>query len=157
MECNDLIELVPLKEEFCQDVYDIARESLPEHWSLQGIKDVLKYENNIFFVAKHISTSQVIGFAGIMVIADEAELLNIAVRQSYRRVGVAQQLMTTVMERAKACGAIRMLLEVRMSNLGAMSLYRKNGFTDLSIRKNYYSNPREDALIMECRWDYQIS
>ena len=78
------VELVPLSLELCEDVYHIAAVSIPEHWSLEGVKDVLRYDNNIFRVAKLKDSTTIVGFAGIMMIVDEAELLNIAVLPEYR-------------------------------------------------------------------------
>ena len=96
-----------------------------------------------------LDKDEVIGFAGIMIVADEAELLNIAVLEGYRRQGVAQKLLTELFLRAKNGGAYRMLLEVRKGNLGARQLYGQNHFGIIGERKNYYSNPTEDAIIME--------
>ena len=144
-----MIEIVPLRLELCEAVYEIARKQIPEHWSLQGIQDVLKYDNNIYYVARTVPAKQVIGFGGIMIIADEAELLNIAVQEDYARRGIADLLMTQLLEDAKAHNAYRMLLEVRESNEVAQHLYKKHRFNELGKRKDYYSNPKEDALIME--------
>lgn len=147
------IELFPLTLDLCEEVYAIAVESLPEHWSLQGMKDVLKYNNNIFIVARCKETGRVLGFAGIMVIVDEAELLNIAVSSEYRRYGIGQMLIDCMIDEAKQRKAERILLEVRKSNEMARHLYDKNGFVFLAERKGYYSNPKEDAVIMEKRLD----
>ena len=146
------IELVPLTEELCEGVYDIAVKSLPEHWSLEGIKDVLRYDNNFFFVARQKGTSVVLGFAGIMLVADEAELLNIAVKADFRKAGIGQKLLEHLLYTAGQQCAVRMLLEVRKSNVAARRLYEKNGFTALAERKGYYSNPKEDAVVMEKRF-----
>ena len=180
----DLFELIPLTLEYCEQVYEIARECLPEHWSLDGIRDVLKYDNNIYYVAvllqdeiNHEKTSgkyaggevdvsykvvkadkvgtmniklkRVVGFGGIMIVADEAELLNIAVTEKYRGMNVAADLMDLLIHEAKAKACVRMLLEVRQSNEAAQHLYKKKKFTELGIRRNYYDNPTEDAIIME--------
>lgn len=145
------VELVPLTPELCESVYHIAEESLAEHWSLQGVKDVLLYDNNIFCVAKQKGTNVVVGFAGIMVIIDEAELLNIAVSSEYRENGIGQMLIDHMLAEAKKHSAGRILLEVRKSNNPARHLYEKNGFTAFAERKGYYSNPKEDAVIMEKR------
>lgn len=166
MEKNKKIALLPLQLQYCEEVYAIAKESLPEHWSLAGIQDVLKYKNNLFFVAietngltKHILSEDdtltemtgIVGFIGIMVIDKEAELLNIAVRPKYRRQGIAEQLLERGILAAKENTAERMLLEVRQSNTAAQQLYAKYQFSVIGKRKNYYQNPNEDALIMEKR------
>lgn len=142
-----MIELIPLKLEYCEAVYEIAKSCLPEHWSYDGVKDVLRYSNNIYYVALN-EDGEVEGFGGIMIVADEAELLNIAVKKEYRRCGIADQLMDRLIEEAKKAGAVCMLLEVREHNAEAQSLYNKKGFSTAGIRRNYYSNPTEDAVIM---------
>jgi len=144
-----MIELFPLELQYCETVADIAKQCLPESWSLEGIQDVLRYKHNIYYVAKDRDLDTVVAFAGIMIVADEAELLNIAVLESYRRQGIAQRLMEKLLVQAKDNSAYRMLLEVRRSNMSAQCFYEKNRFTMLGERKNYYSNPVEDAIIME--------
>lgn len=170
-----MIELLPLQSQYCEVVAKIAKESLPEYWSLEGIRDVLRYDNNIYYVACDLAVSdyeeysekkvsgnrlelekektdlsgKVIGFAGIMLVADEAELLNIAVTGTFRGRGIGQKLLTKMLSEASRRGVQRMLLEVRKSNEPAINLYHKNGFVELGERKNYYSNPEEDAVIME--------
>ena len=203
-----MIEIVPLKYEYCERIYEIAKECLPEHWSLAGIRDVLNYDNNIYYVAvikdndgmdirysdgitdddidnngadeiiddntdnngpdeiidDNIDDSNadeitdcecgfcsdnIVGFGGIMIVADEAELLNVAVTESLRGHGIATVLLDKLMTDAKNAGCTGMLLEVRSHNCAAQHLYKKKGFTELGVRKNYYSNPADDAIIME--------
>lgn len=148
----DMIEILPLKYEHCEQVYEIARLSLPEHWSLEGIRDVLNYDNNIYYVSVEkdddISADKVIGFGGIMIVADEAELLNIAVAESARGRGIATDILSRLITDVEEADCVRLLLEVRSNNIAAFSLYEKLGFEKLGIRKNYYSNPIDDAIIM---------
>ena len=142
-----MVNLVPLSPEYCEQVYEIAKECLPEHWSLDGIKDVLRYDNNIYYVAIEQS-DKVVGFGGIMIVADEAELLNIAVTDSFRCQGIAKYLLKQLLEDACKAECGRMLLEVRENNVIAQHLYDKMGFVKLGIRNNYYSNPTDNAIIM---------
>lgn len=170
-----MIVLLPLRLQFCEAVADIARECLPEHWSLDGIKDVLRYSNNIYYVACDVKENEdsfladikkadnkqnqvynicnlsgmVVGFAGIMLIADEAELLNIAVTPSFRGQGIGQMLLDKMITEAARKAIRRLLLEVRKGNVSAIQFYNKNHFQKLGERKNYYSHPKEDAVIME--------
>lgn len=146
---NDGIIICPLAFDDCEAVYEIAKVSIPECWSLQGIQDVLKYNHNFFFVAKMQQTKEIVGYAGLMVVADEAEILNIAVKENYRTFGIGQLLMDRLLEQAKEQNAVRVLLEVRESNAVAYHLYKKNNFSELTIRKDYYTNPIENAVIME--------
>lgn len=170
-----MIDLLPLRMQYCEAVAQIAKECLPEHWSLDGIRDVLRYDHNIYYVACNVEKTgnkgynnckktdfdqsagdevsaaygRIVGFAGIMLIADEAELLNIAVTSSFQGCGIGQALLNKMIVLAKEKGCKRMLLEVRESNTLAMNLYCKNQFVKLGERKDYYSHPRENAIIME--------
>lgn len=144
-----MIELIPLEFVYCKAVADIAKQCLPECWSYESVCDVLHYSNNVYYVAKDTQSDKVIGFAGIMIVADEAELLNIAILEDYRKTGIAKRLLFLLFEKAKEAKAYRMLLEVREHNYVAISLYEKLAFRQIGVRKNYYSNPDENALIME--------
>lgn len=151
-----MITIKPLKYEYCEQVYEIAKAYLPEHWSLDGVRDVLKYDNNIYYVAidsdsenENDDSINIVGFGGIMTVADEAELLNIAVDETVRREGVASIIMDHLINDAKTRDCFRMLLEVRSQNDAARHLYKKLGFEELAVRKGYYSNPADDAVIME--------
>ena len=169
-----MIVLLPLQLKYCEAVAEIAKECLPEHWSLDGIRDVLQYDNNIYYVACEVESTvyddrenadyyqnaenedsvisdKVVGFAGIMLLADEAELLNIAVTPSFQGRKIGQALLNKMIVSAKEKGIRRILLEVRKSNTLAMDLYYKNQFVKLGERKNYYSRPKENAVIMERR------
>ncbi len=90
----------------------------------------------------------VVGYCGFWIAADEAHLSTIAVDPRYRRQGVGQLLLIAAIERAIELGASLVSLEVRVSNLEAQSLYRKYGFKVVGRRPRYYSDNREDALIM---------
>ena len=100
----DKIELLPLQSEYCEAVEEIARKTLPEHWSLESIRDVLHYDNNIFYVAYSTGDSQIVGFAGIMVIVDEAELLNIAIHPAFHRRGIGKMLLEWMIQEAVRYG-----------------------------------------------------
>jgi len=89
-----------------------------------------------------------VGFALVWVIADERHLVNLAVDPGHRRQGIGQQMLTEVIERARADGARLVTLEVRESNEAARKLYRDFGFIDVALRPHYYPDSREDAVIM---------
>ena len=88
------------------------------------------------------------GFVGVWYMADSAHVVNICVRRSHRGQGVGELLLIAAIEHAVAHGATEVTLEVRPSNVVARNLYRKYGFTDRGVRKAYYSDNREDAVIM---------
>lgn len=90
--------------------------------------------------------------AGYMIakkVLDEAQLLDLAVTQAFRRQGIARLLMEDLIQTLRNRGTARLYLEVRTSNSAAISLYEKFGSTIISVRKNYYRNPVEDAQVME--------
>ena len=89
-----------------------------------------------------------VGFACLLTAADEGELLNIACAPASRRTGVAQRLLDRCLELCRRKGVSFLYLEVRESNSPARSLYRKNGFKEIGVRRNYYEKPRENAVLM---------
>ncbi|WNF36924.1 ribosomal protein S18-alanine N-acetyltransferase [Bacillaceae bacterium IKA-2] len=91
---------------------------------------------------------EIIGYCGIWVIIDEAQITNIAIHSLYRGLKLGKQLLSHSIEFVRMLGAQKLSLEVRVSNEVAQSLYRKMGFQDGGIRKNYYTDNQEDALVM---------
>ena len=91
---------------------------------------------------------QVLGYAGISVIAGEGYIDNVAVREEYRRQGIAQALLDVFLRFGKAHQLAFLTLEVRASNAPAKQLYLKHGFEQVGRRKDYYDAPKEDAIIM---------
>lgn len=90
----------------------------------------------------------VIGFAGIWLMADESHLTNIAVRSAYQRKGIGELLLISIIELSMALKAEMVTLEVRVSNTSAQRLYLKYGFTQTGLRRAYYTDNREDAMLM---------
>ena len=90
----------------------------------------------------------IVGFAGMWFMVDEAHLSNIAVRTAYRRRGVGESLLIAVIEQAVAENARFVTLEVRASNIEATSLYRKYGFAEVGVRRGYYTDNGEDAILL---------
>ncbi len=103
-------------------------------------------EANRFFAA--IDGGILVGFGGYSKAADQADVIDVAVLPAYRRRGIARALMHAVLSDAATRGAEAIFLEVRASNAPAIALYTALGFTSCGVRKNYYANPREDAVLM---------
>lgn len=143
------IKILPMEEIHCEGVEMVAKKSLPERFTKEMARDVLNYPHNLFFVAIDEKSNEVIGFVGIMVIIDEVELLYIAVDELYRNASIGQHLLDLAIEKAKEKQGKRILLEVRKQNEKAKRFYIRNKFTVLSERKGYYTNPDDDAVIME--------
>jgi len=93
-------------------------------------------------------TDYVAGFVGFWVMSDEAHITSIAVREAYRRRGIGEQLLISAIDLARELRARFITLEVRASNTVAQSLYTKYGFSRVSVRKGYYIDNKEDALLM---------
>ena len=90
----------------------------------------------------------IVGFTSMWVMADEAHITNIAVSQSHQRRGIGELLLMSIIDLANELKASIVTLEVRVSNLSAQNLYRKYGFEQVGLRRNYYTDNREDALLM---------
>lgn len=101
--------------------------------------------------AQRICTvSPVVGWGGMWCVADEAEIASVCVDPAYRRLGGGTKLLQTLLRQARLSGAQNVYLEVRASNQAAQGLYRCAGFECIGLRKRYYTNPLEDAVLMRC-------
>ena len=115
---------------------------------VSGVKQLL---NSWLFPGNKIpqpGREYVSGFAGIWIMADEAHITNIAVRESYQRQGIGELLLISIIELAEELKASVITLEVRASNTTAQNLYAKYGFAQVGMRRHYYTDNREDGLIM---------
>lgn len=115
-------------------------------WSEKNFRESLKNQNTLFLVAE-IGTI-ITGYCGIYFLTDEGEITNVAVASDYQRKGIAKKMLSKAMEMASACGVKNLYLEVRRSNTPAVCLYEQQGFVQTGVRKNYYTEPTEDALIL---------
>lgn len=128
-------------------ILEIELQSFTLPWSEEAFR--LELTQNHF--AKYVvaeTEGRVIGYAGTWIIIDEAHVTNVAVDPAYRGHGIGEELMKQLMVVAIAHGAERMTLEVRVSNTVAQNLYGKMGFLSHGIRKGYYTDNNEDAMIM---------
>ena len=121
-------------------------------WSRQAFVDEITGNNMaMYFVA--LCNEQVIGYGGMWKILDEGHITNIAVHPEFRRCGAASVIIEKILEISGEKGIKSLTLEVRKSNIAAQNLYQKYGFKSEGIRKGYYSDTGEDALIM---WKHGI-
>lgn len=131
------------------DIPEIAGaegKCIPDGWSEKGFLDWLKNENTIIF--KAVLGGKIIGFANGSWVLDEGELLNIAVLENYRNMGIAKELFNFLEEYFKEKKAKKIFLEVREKNIPAISFYQKHGFIKNGLRKNYYKNPADNGVLM---------
>ena len=127
----------------------IEAATFPIPWSRDSFRQEL--ERNVaarYLVAE--MDGQVVGYAGAWIILDESHITNIAIEESRRGLGYGRALTTALMQYLSNLGAAYATLEVRRSNLRAQNLYKSLGFVELGVRKRYYEDNREDALIMVC-------
>lgn len=120
-------------------------------WQLTDYQETVNMDNHICYVAEQAGS--IVGFALVIVMVDTADLINIAVAKDYRGQGISKLLMKQLDVEAKRLSLVNVTLEVRASNQVAISLYEKFGFVKISVRKQYYSNPTEDADIMQKQYD----
>ena len=135
-----------MTEAVTDEVAKLEQQVFSQPWSRQGFLDTLAMDNVIFLTA--MDGERLAGYCGVYLSIDEGEITHVAVAPEYRRRGIARQLVQELIRQAQEVGISRFLLEVRVSNEGAIALYRELGFTDGGIRRNFYEFPREDALVM---------
>ena len=120
-------------------------------WSENSVASELNNKLALWLVA--VEGEQVAGYIGSQTVLDETDMMNVAVHPDYRRRGIAETLILSLVEELKKLDSRCLTLEVRASNDPAISLYKKLGFGEIGRRKNYYRNPREDALILRKEWE----
>lgn len=146
------LKLLPLAVEHIEQVLEIEMVSFGTPWSRQAFEMEIS-ENEFANYVVAVDGDIVIGYGGVWVILDEGHITNVAVHPSYRGLGLGRLLMLELMRRSYLAGAGRMTLEVRVSNQVARKLYQGLGFKERGIRRKYYSDNQEDALIM---WNNKI-
>lgn len=127
----------------------IEAATFPTPWSKDSFCQEL--ERNVaarYLVAEE--AGQVIGYAGAWIILDESHITNIAISEAFRGQGHGRQLTEALMQYLSNLGAAYATLEVRKSNIRAQNLYKSLGFIQLGVRKRYYEDNQEDALLMVC-------
>ena len=121
-----------------------------EAWSEKSVASELNNPLSFWLVA--VDGDRVAGYVGSQTVLDESDMMNVAVHPDYRKQGIATALIVGLVEELRKKGSHCLTLEVRASNENAISLYKKLDFQEVGRRKNYYRNPREDALILRKEW-----
>lgn len=134
------VEQIALLEKLC----------FPDPWSENSIASELRNPLSHWLVAMDGDT--VAGYVGSQTVIDETDMMNIAVHPDFRRQGIAQQLVRRLVQDLTLRGSHCLTLEVRASNAPAQQLYQTLGFSQVGLRKNYYRDPKEDALILQLRF-----
>jgi len=137
----------PMQINDLKAILEIEQLSFSTPWSLESFKTELKDNEYARYLCLELE-GQVIGYMGLWFILDEGHITNIAITPNHRGQHWGKFLMRSVMGKMVEQGMERMTLEVRVSNLLAQSLYKSLGFTTAGVRKGYYADSGEDAMIM---------
>jgi len=125
----------------------VEKDSFSAPWSRSAFEEELS-QNNLARYLVAVAGDVIVGYAGAWLVINEAHVTNVAVVGMYRREGIGRLLMEKLMELARNNFMESMTLEVRVSNAAARNLYSKLGFVEAGMRKNYYTETKEDALIL---------
>ena len=145
------MKIIPMNESHVAQVAVLEKICFSDPWSENSVASELSNPLSLWLIAEE--NDVVCGYVGSQTVLDETDMMNIAVHPDCRRKGVAAALITELVSQLKLRGSRIVRLEVRESNTPAIALYKSMGFTQLGLRKNYYRNPKENALILGKEWD----
>lgn len=146
-----MIELQPMELKHLDEVLEVECESFSIPWTKNSFRKELEENKFGIYIVAIEDDKTVAGYAGMWHVVTEGHITNVAVRESFRGKGIGDMLIKGLIEIGKQKEMMGITLEVRMNNTKAQRLYTKNGFVPEGIRKNYYSDTKEDAIIM---WKY---
>lgn len=141
------VHLVPMRRRHLRQILKIEAQVYPRPWTLTLFASELNLRDSRHYTVARVNGT-VVGYAGLMFAADEAHVTNIAVDPAWHRHKIGTRLFTHLVGQARQRGCRLLTLEVRVSNGPAQSLYRKFGLISVGVRKNYYAETNEDAIIM---------
>lgn len=128
------------------EVFDIEQESFSDPWSKEAFSKAISDQNNSYLVT--LKDGILVGYCGYWGVVGEGYIYNVAVRDKYRGQGIGLRMLEELVAEAAGRGITSLTLEVRRSNEPAIQLYKKLGFIEAGVRKNFYTMPLEDAIIM---------
>lgn len=139
--------ITPMEDKDIEQVAAIEKVSFPTAWSINTFRNEL-HKNRLahYFVAR--IGEKVVGYGGMWMVMDEAHITTLAVDPDYRGIKIGQMILHHLLVMAVSKNMRWATLEVRQSNNIAQNLYKKYGFTQIGIRKNYYAEEKEDAIVM---------
>ena len=141
------VHLVPMRRRHLRAVLRIESQVYPRPWSLPLFMSELNLRTSRAYYVARVE-GNVVGYAGLMLTGDDGHVTTIAVDPAWHRHKIGTRLLLNLAREARDRSARHLTLEVRMSNTGAQALYRKFGFRPAGIRKNYYLETNEDAMVM---------
>ena len=133
-----------------EQIAELEKLCFADPWSVSAFSYELNNPLSLWLVA--VDGDTVAGYVGSQTVMGESDMMNVAVAPEYRRQGIAEQLIIDLIRQLNNRNSKSLALEVRQSNLPAISLYEKLGFVQVGCRPRYYRNPKEDALIMRKEW-----
>lgn len=145
LNLNNLI-IRPMRKTDIDEVHRVEVDCFSDPWSKKSLMDELKNNMARYLVAE--LNGEIVGYIGVWLIIDEGHITNVAVHSSHRGLKIGDRLVEEMVKLCKSEGITSMTLEVRTSNIVAQNLYKKYGFKMAGIRKEYYSDNKEDAIIM---------
>ena len=146
---NETITVRPMVMTDVDGVMAVEHDSFLTPWSRSAVEEELA-QNRLARYIVAVENGEIVGYAGTWLVINEAHVTNVAVSGQRRREGIGRLLMQKLMDLARENDMESMTLEVRVSNAAARHLYQQLGFVEAGIRKNYYSETKEDALILWC-------
>ena len=146
------VQIVPMRRRHLRSVLRIEAQVYPTPWTHGLFVSELALRSTRAYVVARVGR-EVIGYAGLMMTLTDGHVTTIAVDPDWQRQGVATRLLVALAREAIARGATALTLEVRLSHKGAQQLYQHFGFTSVGVRKGYYGDTGEDALIM---WAHEV-
>ncbi len=140
-----MIEVYKMSLNDLESIKEILVSDFDDFWDYSILKDELSSTNSYYLVAK--SDNEILGFAGIKYVLNDADIMNIVVKKSKRKSGIGSLLLKNIIELCKKLNVSTLFLEVNEKNLPAISLYKKFGFEEVGFRKNYYKE--NNAIVMK--------
>ena len=135
-------------EEYLDKIALLEQQNFSAPWTKDMLRRAFADREKVFFAA--VCDGELAGYIGAQLIVDELDIFNVCVDEAFRRRGIGELLVRALKNAAAGFDEYRITLEVRAGNTPAISLYEKQGFVQVGRRKNYYQNPREDAILMDC-------
>ena len=146
-----MIKIITMTQPHVPQVAALEALCFSDPWSEKSVASELTNPLAYWLVA--VKEERVAGYVGSQTVLDETDMMNIAVHPDFRRQGIAEDLVDALVAALREKGSHCLTLEVRESNAPAIRLYEKMGFEQVGLRKNYYRNPRENALILRKEWE----
>ena len=143
---NAIIEISEMSLTDFDEIKNVLTSDFDDFWNSETLKNELCNNNSHYIVAK--INNNIVGFAGIKIILDEADIMNIVTKKDSRNSGIGSTLFSSVIDFAKSKNVKKITLEVNENNLSAIHLYEKFGFVRIAERKKYY-NGTDTAIIMQ--------